>query len=143
MILYFINWIISLRTKSIPVKIRHAELLPSSTTFIYINNDCQFSFFTEVLHISFKLPNCFRFHSGQWVRIACDKLGAKEFHPFTITSAPHERCVSLYVRAVGPWTNRLVEAFSQRTHDKIPFPRVKFCYTIFFIFFELYVDVIS
>ena len=49
--------------------------------------------------------------SGQWVRIACKELGSSEFHPFTLTSAPHEKQLSLHIRAVGPWTSNLRKLF--------------------------------
>ena len=39
-----------------------------------------------------------------WVRITCDALGAQEYHPFTLTSSPHEDRLSLHIRGVGPWT---------------------------------------
>ena len=39
-------------------------------------------------------------------------LGTTEYHPFTLTSAPHEDTLSLHIRAVGPWTTRLRELYS-------------------------------
>ena len=30
-------------------------------------------------------------------------LSSAEYHPFTITSAPHESFISCHIRAVGPW----------------------------------------
>lgn len=46
------------------------------------------------------------------MRIACVALGTTEYHPFTLTSAPHEDTLSLHIRAVGPWTTRLRELYS-------------------------------
>ena len=46
------------------------------------------------------------------MRIACMALGTTEYHPFTLTSAPHEDTLSLHIRAVGPWTTRLRELYS-------------------------------
>jgi dual oxidase len=45
------------------------------------------------------------------VRIACLSLGDSEYHPFTLTSAPHEDFLSLHIRAVGPWTSNLRRAY--------------------------------
>ena len=60
------------------------------------------------------------------MRIACLALGTNEYHPFTLTSAPHEDTLSLHIRAVGPWTTRLREIYSPPTgdscakHPKVP-----------------------
>lgn len=61
----------------------------------------------EVTGLTFKKPAGFEYRSGQWVRIACLNLGAQEYHPFTLTSAPHEDHLSLHIRAVGPWTTNI------------------------------------
>ena len=71
-----------------------AELLPS-----------------DVTHLQFKKPENFQHKSGQWVRIACLALSGNEYHPFTLTSAPHEDTLSVHIRAVGPWTRNLRLAF--------------------------------
>ncbi|GCB63157.1 hypothetical protein scyTo_0004364, partial [Scyliorhinus torazame] len=69
--------------------------------------------FSGVTHLEFKRPQDFTYKSGQWVRIANLLLGTNEYHPFTLTSAPHEDTLSLHIRAVGPWTTRLREIYSQ------------------------------
>lgn len=48
------------------------------------------------------------------MRIACVALGTTEYHPFTLTSAPHDDTLSLHIRAVGPWTTRLRELYSPK-----------------------------
>lgn len=63
-------------------------------------------------YLQFQRPKTFEYKSGQWVRIACLDLGTNEYHPFTLTSAPHEDTLSLHIRAVGPWTTRLREIYS-------------------------------
>lgn len=65
-----------------------------------------------VTHLRFQRPHDFEYKSGQWVRIACVALGTTEYHPFTLTSAPHEDTLSLHIRAAGPWTTRLRELYS-------------------------------
>ena len=77
--------------------------------------------FSEVTNLQFKRPSGFEYRSGQWVRIACIPQGAGEYHPFTLTSAPHEDTLSLHIRAVGPWTMNL-----RRTYDikESPLPKV-------------------
>lgn len=61
----------------------------------------------DVTALVFQRPTTFDYKSGQWVRIACLDLGGNEYHPFTISSAPHEEYLSLHIRAVGPWTYNL------------------------------------
>ena len=53
----------------------------------------------------------FRFQAGQFVRVALPKLGATQFHPATISSAPHENDQEVVVnfRVRGGWTRRLAE----------------------------------
>nr|XP_023394868.1 dual oxidase 1 [Loxodonta africana] len=68
-----------------------------------------------VTHLRFQRPQGFEYKSGQWVRIACLALGTTEYHPFTLTSAPHEDTLSLHIRAAGPWTTRLREIYSPPT----------------------------
>ena len=63
------------------------------------------------------------------MRIACLSLGDSEYHPFTLTSAPHEDFLSLHIRAVGPWTSNLRRAYDA---NAIPegerLPSVRFCF---------------
>ncbi|XP_058851246.1 dual oxidase 1-like isoform X2 [Acipenser ruthenus] len=94
-ILYLLDKLVSLSRKKIEIAVVKAELLPSGVT-----------------HLEFKRPQDFEYKSGQWVRIACLVLGTDEYHPFTLTSAPHEDRLSLHIRAVGPWTTKLRETYS-------------------------------
>lgn len=58
--------------------------------------------------IEITFPKPFDFNAGQFVRIAVPALSVFEFHPITISSAPQEENVTLHVRALGNWTQRLV-----------------------------------
>lgn len=86
---------VSYSRKKIEIAVVKAQLLPSGVT-----------------NLVFKRPRDFEYMSGQWVRIASLVLGTNEYHPFTLTSAPHEDTLSLHIRAVGPWTMRLREIYS-------------------------------
>ncbi|MBN3306687.1 DUOX2 oxidase, partial [Amia calva] len=94
-ILYLLDKLVSLSRKKVEISVVKAELLPSGVT-----------------NLKFKRPQGFMYKSGQWVRIACLALGTDEYHPFTLTSAPHEDTLSLHIRAVGPWTTKLRETYS-------------------------------
>uniref|UniRef100_A0A8C9STW7 NAD(P)H oxidase (H2O2-forming) n=1 Tax=Scleropages formosus TaxID=113540 RepID=A0A8C9STW7_SCLFO len=101
-ILFLVDKLISLSRKKVEIPVLKAELLPSG-----------------VVYLEFKRPQEFVYRSGQWVRIACLELGTSEYHPFTLTSAPHEETLSLHIRAVGPWTSHLRETFSPRKVEEL------------------------
>ncbi|XP_077451407.1 dual oxidase 1 [Stigmatopora argus] len=101
-LLFLLDKLISLSRKKVEIPVIKAELLPSGVT-----------------HLEFKRPHGFVYRSGQWVRIACLMLGTDEYHPFTLTSAPHEETLSLHIRAVGPWTSQLRELYSGETRTEI------------------------
>lgn len=95
-LLFLLDKLISLSRKKVEIPVIRAELLPSGVT-----------------HLEFKRPQGFVYRSGQWVRVACLMLGTDEYHPFTLTSAPHEETLSLHIRAVGPWTSQLRELYTE------------------------------
>ncbi|XP_067356679.1 dual oxidase 1 [Channa argus] len=97
-LLFLLDKLISLSRKKVEIPVVRAELLPSGVT-----------------HLEFKRPQGFVYRSGQWVRIACLMLGTDEYHPFTLTSAPHEDTLSLHIRAVGPWTSQLRELYTEES----------------------------
>ena len=46
------------------------------------------------------------------------KIAKYEWHPFTISSAPETRDeVTIHVRGVGQWTNRLYEYFEEEKRE--------------------------
>ncbi|NXR56249.1 DUOX2 oxidase, partial [Hippolais icterina] len=97
-LIYSADKLHSLSRKKVEISVVKAELLPSGVT-----------------HLQFQRPQDFDYKSGQWVRIACVALGTTEYHPFTLTSAPHDDTLSLHIRAVGPWTTRLRELYSPQS----------------------------
>ncbi|XP_006831758.1 PREDICTED: dual oxidase 1 [Chrysochloris asiatica] len=99
-LIYVGDKLVSLSRKKVEISVMKAELLPSGVT-----------------HLRFQRPQGFEYKSGQWVRIACLALGTTEYHPFTLTSAPHEDTLSLHIRVAGPWTTRLREIYSPPAGD--------------------------
>lgn len=81
-----------------------------------------------VTHLEFKRPENFEYKSGQWVRIACVPLNKNEYHPFTLSSAPHEENLSLHIRAVGPWTTNLRKVYDPNNLQQHAYPKVLFYY---------------
>jgi len=64
-------------------------------------------------------PPGFTYKAGQFVRIAIPAINAMEFHPFSISSAPHEECVTLHIRRLGDWTDKLVQLAEKRKFTTI------------------------
>ncbi|XP_031418173.2 dual oxidase 2 [Clupea harengus] len=107
-LLFLLDKLISLNRKKVEIPVVKAELLPSGVTYL-----------------EFKRPQGFAYRSGQWVRVACLELGTDEYHPFTLTSAPHEETLSLHIRAVGPWTSKLRERYNpQRRQEMGGYPKL-------------------
>ena len=107
-ILYTIDKIISVSRNKTEVAVVRAELLPSGVTGVFM-----------------KRPASFEYKAGQWLRISSEHINADEYHPFTISSAPHEELLSVHVRAVGPWTHNLRELYSHITSHNLPLPKVR------------------
>ena len=63
--------------------------------------------------LELRIPKPFGYKAGQFAEIAVPDLG-KEWHPFTIASAPHEKSMVFYIKADGNWCTRLYEAFERR-----------------------------
>ena len=87
--------------------------------------------FTDVTYLEIRKPNNFEYKSGQWVRIASLAQSHNEYHPFTLTSAPHEDHLSVHIRAVGPWTSNLRKIYDPNnlktegdTPGPVIFPKV-------------------
>lgn len=106
-IIFALDKIISVSRKKVKVAVIRADILPSSVIGIY-----------------FQRPTTFDYRAGQWMSIACLAQNPTEFHPFTISSAPHEENLSLHIRAVGPWTHNFREIFTRCNEQKIPYPKL-------------------
>ena len=83
------------------------------------------SLLSDITNLEFKRPANFDYKAGQWCRIACQALGGGEYHPFTLTSAPHEDNLSLHIRAVGPWTINLRQTYERANVEKSGYPQVR------------------
>ncbi|XP_038077765.1 dual oxidase 2-like isoform X2 [Patiria miniata] len=106
-ILFTLDKMVSISRKKAEITVVKAELLPSNVTML-----------------EFKRPTTFEYKSGQWVRIACKTLNSSEYHPFTLSSAPHEENLSLHIRAVGPWTMNLRHTFDPNVVREHPYPKL-------------------
>lgn len=70
---------------------------------------------SRVIHLVIKRPPNFDYRPGDWVFVQIPEIAKAEWHPFTISSAPEMRdVVWLHIRAVGEWTNRLLNHFLEQ-----------------------------
>eukprot|EP00271_Cylindrocystis_brebissonii_P021976 TRINITY_DN819_c0_g2_i5.p1 TRINITY_DN819_c0_g2~~TRINITY_DN819_c0_g2_i5.p1 ORF type:complete len:1048 (+),score=169.04 TRINITY_DN819_c0_g2_i5:366-3509(+) len=59
----------------------------------------------------------FYYRSGMYVYIKVPGVSTFEWHPFSITSAPSDFCISVHIRAVGDWTNAMLDFWAvEREH---------------------------
>lgn len=70
----------------------------------------------NVVRISFP-KGTFKYCAGQYCFIMIPALGLFDFHPFTISSAPHETDVKFHIRALGDWTKRLHKLVEEKSTD--------------------------
>ncbi|MPC29483.1 Dual oxidase 2 [Portunus trituberculatus] len=76
---------------------------------------------SDVIRLEIRRPPNFSFQSGQWVKIASTVISEQEYHPFTLSSAPHVRNLTLHIRTVGPWTRKLAEVYEEKIgNEKYP-----------------------
>jgi len=73
----------------------------------------------DVTEISFHKPPGFEYNAGQFIQIAVPKLSLTQFHPISISSAPHEEKVTLHIRSLGGWTAKLLKLAEQEEEIKI------------------------
>lgn len=105
--LFMMDKLISLSRKKTELSVLRAQNLPSDVTML-----------------EFKRPPRFEYKSGMWVRIACLSQGKDEYHPFTLTSAPHEDTLKVHIRALGPWTWNIRETFDPENLGPGRYPKL-------------------
>ncbi|GMF21597.1 unnamed protein product [Phytophthora fragariaefolia] len=63
----------------------------------------------------------FEFEAGQYAFLCIPSISRLEWHPFTISSSPHEDIVSFYIKSSGDWTAKVLLAASKSDGAKAPF----------------------
>ncbi|KAH7962522.1 hypothetical protein HPB52_016681 [Rhipicephalus sanguineus] len=107
LVLYVLDRLVSLSRKKVEISVIRAEHLPSDVTMLLM-----------------KRPPNFEYRSGQWVRIASLGLNGSEYHPFTLSSAPHEDNLSVHIRALGPWTINLRRIYDPSNLPDKGYPKI-------------------
>ncbi|WKA02787.1 hypothetical protein VitviT2T_020941 [Vitis vinifera] len=67
----------------------------------------------NVLALHMSKPQGFKYTSGQYMFVNCSAVSAFQWHPFSITSAPGDEYLSIYIRTLGDWTSQLKTVFSK------------------------------
>ncbi|KAM0321458.1 hypothetical protein ACHAQA_010105 [Verticillium albo-atrum] len=63
----------------------------------------------DVVELQFNKPS-FKYKAGQWLFLQVPSISRYQWHPFTITSCPHDPHVSIHIRQVGDFTRSLGDA---------------------------------
>ena len=63
----------------------------------------------DAVEIQFTKPSM-KYKPGQWLFLNCPDVSYHQWHPFTITSCPHDPYISVHVRQVGDFTRALADA---------------------------------
>lgn len=72
------------------------------------------SFFKDDNVLELRVPKPFRYCAGQYAELQVPSIN-REWHPFTIASAPHEPTLALYIKKLGDWTGIVHDQISRRT----------------------------
>lgn len=60
-----------------------------------------------VTRLVLRRPPGFRFAAGDWIFLRVPAVARREWHPFTISSAPEREDLTVHVRSLGNWTSAL------------------------------------
>jgi respiratory burst oxidase len=66
---------------------------------------------SKALELWVRKPEKMKYLAGQYCFIQVPSINKFEWHPFTLTSAPHEDCLKFHIAAVGDWTTELYNMF--------------------------------
>lgn len=121
--LYTYKWIVGPMLLYITDRTYRKFYEESGSVFVRVNGSKHFS--NGILKVS--IPKVFRYQAGQYAELKIPKISNTEWHPFTISSAPHEPSMVFYIKPVGKpdspsskgsWTKQLKETFvNAETHD--------------------------
>lgn len=67
----------------------------------------------NVLALHMTKPPGFKYRSGMYLFLQCPEISPFEWHPFSITSAPGDDCVSVHIRTAGDWTSAMTNLFTK------------------------------
>jgi len=63
----------------------------------------------SVLELSFPSTTSLQYNPGQYMYLAVPQLSPWQWHPFSISSSPGQKIVTMHIRKAGTWTNDLYQ----------------------------------
>lgn len=72
-----------------------------------------------VIELTFPKTTSFAYNPGQYVHLAIPEISWLQWHPFSISSSPKQRVVTLHIRMAGNWTKQLFELCKKQTEVSI------------------------
>jgi len=69
------------------------------------------------LQLAVQRPETMRYLPGQYIFVNIPAVSRWEWHPFTLTSAPHEPFLQVHMAAVGDWTKAAFDLFEEDYHE--------------------------
>eukprot|EP00178_Gracilaria_changii_P018724 TRINITY_DN537_c0_g2_i1.p1 TRINITY_DN537_c0_g2~~TRINITY_DN537_c0_g2_i1.p1 ORF type:complete len:854 (-),score=124.85 TRINITY_DN537_c0_g2_i1:245-2806(-) len=90
------------------------RLQASTTTLQISSSNC---FFKDDNVLELRVPKPFQYRAGQYAELQVPSIN-REWHPFTIASAPHEETLAMYIKKLGDWTSALHNEFASRLNGE-------------------------
>jgi predicted ferric reductase len=72
-----------------------------------------------VIELTFPKTTAFAYNPGQYVHLAIPEISWLQWHPFSISSSPKQRVVTLHIRKVGNWTTAVFDLCKKQTEVSI------------------------
>lgn len=107
-IIAFLSWGVDLFIRSI---VMARTRYPRKATLLAISD--------TVIQVSFPKTAAFAYNPGQFVYLAIPEISWLQWHPFSISSSPKQRVVTLHIRTAGNWTRALFDLCKTKTEVSI------------------------
>ena len=72
-----------------------------------------------VIELTFPKTTGFAYNPGQYIYVAVPEISWLQWHPFSISSSPKQRVVTISIRMAGNWTKQLFELCKKQTEVSI------------------------
>jgi len=73
----------------------------------------------SVIELCFPKTDGFDYNPGQYIYLAVPELSIFEWHPFSLSSCPGQKIVTLHIRKCGSWTSDLYSLAKEKTQIKV------------------------
>jgi predicted ferric reductase len=73
----------------------------------------------SVVEVCFPKADGFDYNPGQYIYIAIPELSVCEWHPFSLSSSPEQKIVTLHIRKAGDWTSALYDLATKQMEVSI------------------------